>query len=246
MKYGLKHPIEPKHLSETDILATFEQIYRSLSRDLKHDRKSGQLKATISNLANVCWSSYKPTQNTLRKHGILKKLRTRKETVTVRPDKGNGVVVLDRDIYDRKILEIINDTEKFKKLKDNPTLTREGQLQSFLRKIKDKNLFDENTYEKIYPCGSKPATFYGLPKTHKMLFDSDDFSLRPIISSIGTYNSNLAKFLTELLDPVIPKEHCTKDLFSFSEEMQQVSNNDSFLVSYDVFLQVYLCKKQLK
>ena len=39
----------------------------------------------------------------------------------------------------------------------------------------------------------------------------------------------------ELLDPVIPKEHCSKDLFSFSEEIQQVSGNDNFLVSYDVW-----------
>ena len=115
---------------------------------------------------------------------------------------------------------------KFKKLKDNPTLTREGQLQRFLRKIKDKNLFDENMYKKIYPCGSKLATIYSLPKTHKMLFDSDYFSLQPIISSIGTYNYNL--------DPVISKEHCAKDSFSFCEEIQQVSSNDSFLVSYDV------------
>ena len=125
MKYDLKHPIEPKHLLKTHILATFEQIHRSLSRELKDDRKSGQLKAIISNLGNFYWSSYKPTQNTLRKHRILKKLRTRKNNVIVRPDKRNGVVILDRDIYDQKILEIINNTEKFKKLKDNSTLTRE-------------------------------------------------------------------------------------------------------------------------
>ena len=67
-----------------------------------------------------------------------------------------------------------------------------------------------------------------------MLLDSDDFYLRPIISSIGTYNYNLAKFLTELLDPVTSKEHCAKDSFSFCEEIQQVSSNDNFLVSYDV------------
>ena len=46
--------------------------------------------------------------------------------VIVRPDKGSGAVILERDIYDRKALEIINNTTKFKKLKDNPTLTREG------------------------------------------------------------------------------------------------------------------------
>ena len=107
----------------------------------------------------------------------MKKLRTIKDIVIVTPDKRNGVVIPDRDICDWKILEIINDTTKFKKLKDNPTLTREGQLQRFFGKINDKNLFDENTYKKIYPCGYKPATIYGLPKIHKMLFDSDDFSL---------------------------------------------------------------------
>ena len=82
-------------------MATFEQSH------LKDKRNPGELKAMISNLANVYWSSYKPTQNTLRKHGILKKLRTRKDIVIVRPDKGSGVVILDRDIYDRKILEIM-------------------------------------------------------------------------------------------------------------------------------------------
>ena len=65
LKYGLKHPIEPKYLLKTDILATFEQIHCFLLRDLKDERKSSELKATIWNLANVYWSSYKPTQNTL-------------------------------------------------------------------------------------------------------------------------------------------------------------------------------------
>ena len=67
-----------------------------------------------------------------------------------------------------------------------------------------------------------------------MLFDSDDFSLRPIISSIATRNYNLAKFLSKLIDPVISKEHRAKYSFSFCEQIQQVNNNDNFLVSYDV------------
>ena len=52
-------------------------------------------------------------------------MRTRKDILIVRRDKGSGIVILERDIYDRKILEIINDTAKFKKLKDNTILTRE-------------------------------------------------------------------------------------------------------------------------
>ena len=131
-------------------MATFEQINCSLSRDLKDGRKSDKLNATISNLANVYWSSYKPTQNTLRKQGNLKKLGTRKDIVIARPGKGSGVVILDRDIYDWKNLEIINDIAKFKKLKHNPTLTKEGQFQRFLRKIK----VDENASKNIYTSGS--------------------------------------------------------------------------------------------
>ena len=72
LKYGLKHLKEPNRLLKTDILATFEQIHRSLSRNLKDGRKSGELKTTISNFAKVSWSSYKPTLNTLKKQGTLK------------------------------------------------------------------------------------------------------------------------------------------------------------------------------
>ena len=50
-----------------------EQIQRSLSRYLKERRKYGELKARNSKIANVYWSLYKPTQNALRKYGILKK-----------------------------------------------------------------------------------------------------------------------------------------------------------------------------
>ena len=122
-----------------------------------------------------------------------------------------------------------------KKLNEDPTLTRDGHLQRFLRRVKNEGLFDNNTYKNIYPSGSKPATIYGLPKTHKLLSkDFQDLSFRPTASSIATYIYNLAKFLSELLDPVIPNKHCFKDPFSFCEKIQGVSANDYFLVSYDV------------
>ena len=44
----------------------------------------------------------------------------------------------------------------------------------------------------------------------------------------------IKKFLSEFLDPVIPNEYCAKDSFTFCEEIQGVSANDYFLVSYDV------------
>ena len=67
----------------------------------------------------------------LRKHGILKTVRNGNKIVIVRPENGSGVTILNRDLYDRKILKTINNTVLFKKLKEHPTLTWIGQLQRF-------------------------------------------------------------------------------------------------------------------
>ena len=89
---------------------------------------------------------------------------------------------------------------------------------------------------KKYPSGFKPAFVYGTPKIRKLKYNnSNSLSLRPIISSIGTYNYNLPKFLSPLLKPVISTMHCTKDSFSFyDEEIKKVRASNKFLVSYDV------------
>ena len=72
----------------------------------------------------------------------------------LRPDKGNGVVILDRQEYDKGLFKIINDTTKFRVLTSDPTLTREGKLQRYLRELRKKGHFDPEVYEAIYPSGS--------------------------------------------------------------------------------------------
>ena len=98
--------------------------------------------------------------------------------------------------------------------------------------MKNKAFFTDESYDKIYPSGFKPISIYDLPKIHKLNINIDNLSLRPIISSIGTYNYNLSKFLTNLLAPVIPTTNCTKDLFTFCEEIKKVRATNKFLISY--------------
>ena len=98
--------------------------------------------------------------------------------------------------------------------------------------MKNKDFFTDESYDKIYPSGSKPGSIYGLPKIHKLNINKDNLSLRPIISSIGTYNYNLSKFLTNLLAPVIPTTNCTKDSFTFCEEIKKIRATNKFLNSY--------------
>ena len=53
-------------------------------------------------------------------------------------------------------------------------------------------------YDKLYPSGSAPAHIYGTPKMHKFSSTDSFPKFCWIVSSIGTFNYNLARFLCDL------------------------------------------------
>ena len=59
---------------------------------------------------------------------LLKKDKKIPRKFLTKPDRGNGVVILDRKLYNNAIEHIISDTSKFEKLIENPTLKREASL----------------------------------------------------------------------------------------------------------------------
>ena len=63
----------------------------------------------------------------------------------------------------------------------------------------------------MYPSGSAPAQMYGTPEMHK--FPSSDSIPKhpPIVSSMGTFNYNLAHFLCAVLSPLVPNDYSCKD-----------------------------------
>ena len=64
---------------------------------------------------------------------------------------------------------------------------------------------------------------------------SDSFpKLRPIVSSIGTFNYNLARFLCDVVSPLVPNDYSCKDTFSFVSQIKNANLSKKFLASYDV------------
>ena len=114
---------------------------------------------TTTNLTHV----YYVNTNSCKRKNYLRK---NKDIIIAKPNKGNGVVILDRKNYHNAIQKIISDTSKFEKLNEDQTLTREASLR-FLRKLKQKNFFDEIEFDKLYPSNSAPARIYRTPKMHK-------------------------------------------------------------------------------
>ena len=130
-------------------MTTFDFILRTITKDLKNEERSDELKAKRSNLANTYVNNYRPSKYAMKKHRILKWLCKNNNIVILWPDKGDGTVIMDRDIYIWKIFEIIKVCTKFKALSTDPTIIRKGQLQRFLRSMKDKNISTKENYEKI-------------------------------------------------------------------------------------------------
>ena len=86
----------------------------------------------------------------------------------------------------------------------------------------------------MYPSDSAPAHIHGTAKMHKF-FSSDSFPKRcPIVSTIGTSNYNLARFLSDLFSPLVPNDYSYKDTFSFVSQIKNANLSKKILVSYNV------------
>ena len=84
------------------------------------------------------------------------------------------------------------------------------------------------THENIYPVVSQLSRLYGTLKLHKSFTNVSP--LRPIVSSINSFNYNLAKYLSNLLQPKIPTIHSTQDMFTFIKELEEVRDYNNFLL----------------
>ena len=100
--------------------------------------------------------------------------------------------------------------------------------------MKQKNFFNENEDDKLYPSGSAPARIYGTPEMHKYSSSNTFPKLCPIVSSIGTFNCDLAHFLCDLLWPVVPGDYSCKETFSFVSQIKNANLSCKFLVSYNI------------
>ena len=110
--------------------------------------------ADLSHLGHSYVSAYRPTTADRKKYRTLKDLKKKQNIVILKPDKGNGVVVLDRIAYGNGILKIINDTLKFRPTKENPTVPKKRLLSFWaLYNVHERSLIEGE-------CEQRTKVFY--------------------------------------------------------------------------------------
>ena len=171
----------------------------------------------------------------------LRNLKKDKDITIVPADKGRAVVVMNTNDYDNKISDLLNDEKTYIKITDkskNPTNKVEQDLNKMLRSIKsdssekDNNVsqIDEKLYNHLHSSSASPATFYGVPKIHKL-----DVPLRPITSSISFLTYNFSKHLVVILSPLLKGKYTVRNSADFSERIKDLTIAVyEVMVSFDV------------
>ena len=140
---------------------------------------------------------------------------------------------MDKVDYKSKMLAILDDQQRFEVIEADlykTVLKYEDKANRLVDALFKKNLIGGPMKYRLRCSGSKPGVMYGLPKLHKR-----QVPLRPILSTIGSYNYELSRYLVELLLPLskdVPYSVC--DSFSFAREITSFKNSDFIMCSFDV------------
>ena len=143
---GLKFAL-PQKVSSIDVMATFEKAYCNIEPHLANDDMK---ELTVTKLRSVALDfinqkGLKPPETLLK---AIEELKNRDDIVITKPDKGSGVVVMDKSEYFRLLSEAsINDTSKFRPVDTerpktrgrpakyyHPLLQREKQISAVISK----------------------------------------------------------------------------------------------------------------
>ena len=139
-----------------------------------------------------------------------------KDIIVTRPDNGKGVVILNRSDYERKILTILGDEIKFALVNEDIyklVLRFEDKYNRLIDDLFKKNIVNQDVKNELKKTGSRTGIIYGLPKIHKK-----SSPLRPILSTIGSYNYALSKHLIALLSSLSVGELCVCDSFDLQNK----------------------------
>ena len=187
---GLKFAIPQRQISAMEVKANFKKANWQLEPTLCDDRRE-LAAATLRSIAlNYIERKGPRPPNGKAQDPLVRsinQLKKRDDIVISKPDKGSGVVVMNKSDYVRLLSEAsINDGTKFKPVylerpstrerppkHYHPLLEKEKHLDSVIQRILPKHIADT-----VCQIGSRLAHPYGLPKTHK-----ERPAMRPILRS---------------------------------------------------------------
>ncbi|CAF4308954.1 unnamed protein product, partial [Rotaria sp. Silwood2] len=181
LAHGLDYGLVPKNIDDMNIVSNIENFFQRITDISQHHRKmmsevsdkdtvDGSDVRILDSKEMTLASNFRSITDSFRRQSyhfaqlqnrinteqrkyrrLLQNLKNDKSIVVTRPDKGRGVVLLDKADYLSKMHSILNDITKFSFLSYDPTIARETKLIKLLNR-----LLDEGSISKEFNNLAKP------------------------------------------------------------------------------------------
>ena len=242
LAFGLDFQLPIYKLDFCKFFTPIEKIAHSLSNERSHDIPEFYEK--LRQISYKFYYSFKPTKvfsaifgkceiNLLREFS-----RKHKGSIVIStPDKGKGVVIVDRSTYVSSMENLISDPSRFSLITEpiqKYCMRIEDKINRFLSKLLKSSSISQATYNSLHVTGSGPGILYGLPKIHKPNF-SMNFPYRPILAAYNLASYKISKYLVPILASLTSNQYTVLNSTEFARQISAIDNADQYyMVSLDI------------
>jgi len=219
---GLNFTIKPQKPNIESTVVHIETALKYQPEQIKTEIRR-ETKSAINIIKNGTTRKSKQGLNQLNTIKALKG----KNVHYMKADKGNTLVILDKDDYHKRMEETISEC-KFQELKRNPLPKMIKTATNAVKMINE--IFGVPKYKLAISNPTVPR-LYGLPKIHKQ-----GNKMRPIVGNINAPAYNIAKWLVAEYKQYNPPNNLSvKNSFEFVDKIQRIElKDDEILVSFDI------------
>ena len=226
LQKGLNFAVTPKTTPINEYIIGIETACKLLGPDSK------QAETLRADCVKIVKNTKLPKPNIPK--GELNALHTlaKEPEITILPaDKGRSVVVMNTSDYKNKANALLSDTSTYHILTKDPTAKFSNTLIKKLQELKKVGALTDFQYRRLYPTSTTIPRFYGLPKVHK-----SGAPLRPIVASRGSITYPVARFLADILAPLVGKNgYALKNSADLVKQFGDCKlEEEDVLVSFDV------------
>jgi hypothetical protein len=221
---GLKYRPRPKVPPINEVIVSVETSIKYLGNEKKA--------CVRDEVARVISERKKDSLDSQNEWELIRSLRE-KDCVYMEPDKGKGVVVMDKESYENAVREHLKGPayEEVKTRKEFPVDVLQEKVKKGLKEIVERGLMDRRETQNLTVPNPVIPSFSCLPKTHK-----PGNKIRPVVSNINTPASKISTWLVEKFRTFEkPESRSVKNSLELVHELEGITiEDDEMLVSFDV------------
>ncbi|MCG8094140.1 MAG: hypothetical protein JAZ17_11035 [Candidatus Thiodiazotropha endolucinida] len=184
----------------------------------------------------------------LKERKCIENLKNDPSIIIKEADKGGGVVIMNKEYYERKMLDMLNDKAFYQTTDNDCSKTTFKRIKALIKENKD---ITRHEFNYLLEFEWKSSSFYGLPKIHKSklikeqcqktttnvleLKDPSDLKFRPIVAGPVCETHRLSNLIDILLKPFIKNvKSYIRDDIDFLSHLPRKIDKNAMLVSFDV------------